>query len=82
MNARYQREIKAHTNLFVYRDIVSNLHSFRCQVNRETIGQDVATAGSGFAMLATSFGSLAGPPLAGFLYGETKSYKNIFYVAG
>ena len=52
------------------------------QINRETIGQDLATSGSGFAMLATSFGSLAGPPIAGFLYGETDSYRNVFYLAG
>lgn len=52
------------------------------QVNRETIGQDLATSGSGFAMLATSFGSMSGPPIAGFLYGETESYKNVFYLAG
>jgi len=52
------------------------------QVNRETIGQDLATGGSGFAMLATAFGSLSGAPIAGFLYGETESYKNTFYIAG
>ncbi|XP_067944120.1 monocarboxylate transporter 4-like [Watersipora subatra] len=56
--------------------------NFINQINRETIGQDLATGGSGFAMLATSFGSLAGPPVAGFLYGETDSYKNVFYLAG
>ncbi|KAF6038937.1 SLC16A12 [Bugula neritina] len=75
-----------YTGLLAY----SMLFGFYCgfwsnfinQVNRETIGQDLATSGSGFAMLATSFGSMSGPPIAGFLYGETESYKNVFYLAG
>ena len=48
----------------------------------DVVGSKLANSGSGYAMLVTGLGALTGPPMAGWLYDETKDYKNIFYLSG
>lgn len=56
--------------------------NFVNQINVEVVGMEVANAGSGFSILATGLGSLAGPPMAAWLYEETDKYENMFYLSG
>ncbi|XP_070575111.1 monocarboxylate transporter 4-like isoform X2 [Ptychodera flava] len=51
-------------------------------IARDIVGPELLTAAVGMVVLLTAFGSLIGPPFAGYIYDITGDYNNSFYFYG